>query len=280
MGAVNNKKRLAKLARKKKKRQIKKQRIIKAATHMMAVEHLPIRHCVIHKDLYEDTEETGMGHLMICRSQDEITYHCAMFLIDAGCLGIKDAYRMKLSHDQLTHAYLSLIDVGDEITRPFTRVRPSTAKALIVQAVAYGQSLGFLPHKNYADCMKFFKDVPVDKSVNFVFGDNGQPVYIATPEDSPDFQHDVMATLSKHAGPEGYQTISHTYTNLSDEIFASIQTNPAGWAALFDEEGWDDDEEEEATEHTLEGEVIMVEEEKCAIKNAPKGIAVDEGQVV
>lgn len=160
----------------------------------------------------------------------------SVFLIDTYCLGIKDAFFIK---DFDMESFRSRNAEAD-----MTTVSPEHALKLIFDATAYAKNIGFEPSSETGLCKLIFGNVdPTTCTEEFVFGRNGKPTYINGPNDSPEKQRSILATLEKlgqgnfdfilsDAG--GPQYLSDYALNVDDEL------NDEN----FDEDDFEDDEDD------------------------------------
>ena len=88
--------------------------------------------------------QTGVGMVFLSRKTGARDVALGGFLVDAYCLGVKDAMFRELDEDEMEE----LLD-GAGATAPLTPVDPPYARKLLRDAAAYAQSLGLPPHPDY-----------------------------------------------------------------------------------------------------------------------------------
>jgi hypothetical protein len=142
---------------------------------------------------------SGMGQVVVGRqkaSGDGGFITAGVFLVDAYCLGVKNAFLAKIP----SAGWESALDriFSQEGRKPLS---PACARKLIEGAVAYARSFGFEPHPDYYKASHVLSGIDASEcDTIFTFGENGKPHYIQGPHDSPEFIKRVIASLRKHAG--------------------------------------------------------------------------------
>jgi len=114
----------------------------------------------------------------------------SVFLVDTYCLGIKDAFFIKdFDMESFRSRY---------VEAEMTTVSPEHALKLILDAAAYAKNIGFEPSSETGLCKMIFGNVdPTTCTEEFVFGLHGKPTYTSGPNDSPEKQRSILATLEK-----------------------------------------------------------------------------------
>lgn len=160
----------------------------------------PIFECWEPEHLFSTEHELGIGNVVFSRKTADGQIGVAVFLVDAYCLGIKDA----LFRIDTEKTYRELIE-GIEENGKVNAIHPSCARKLVESAVTWAESIGFSPHKDYNSARKIFGDI--DAAVcprEFEFGKDGKPFYVSGPHDSPAFVRKVMNTLERRVGPGNF----------------------------------------------------------------------------
>lgn len=141
----------------------------------------------------------GIGHALISRELTDGRIAAGVFLVDAYCLGVKDAFLMVQSaiefHDTLEHRFMK---------NDLKTVTPAYAAKLVHGAVAYARDLGFDPHPDYRDASVVLGDIDPDEcDETFTFGKDGKPFYFAGPHDSHGMAQRIATQLHNRCGPDG-----------------------------------------------------------------------------
>ena len=125
------------------------------------------------------------------------------FLVDLGCLGIKDA---------LTNIYRSQSEYQREYrdslmaSQPMEACDLDLAAKVVDEAIKYARSLGFEPHPDVQYALKVLGEAHpenCDEEIP-VGGEDGKPLFIAGPYDDPER---VINVLERNVGPGNYHYI-------------------------------------------------------------------------
>lgn len=182
----------------------------------------PLYECYVADEIFKSDQ--GIGQVIVSRrSGNQVA--AGIFLIDAYCLGVKDAFAF----------FKPLKDFDDILLGSMSRsvhlrkVEPACAKKLILDAIAYARTLGFEPHKDYKLPSKVLRDIDETAcATEFTFGKDGKPFFIAGPHDSPARCKQVIDTLHRRFGAEGYHYL--------------VPLSP--FEEFSDDDDWEDDDEE------------------------------------
>lgn len=157
-----------------------------------AASHWPLYECLISRSWQEPGE---LVQILIARDSPEGGIAAAGVLVDLGCLGVKDA----LSHLFPTHREY------EQFRRTYTSLQPmmktdlDLAAKVIREGIAYADSLGFKPHRDYYDAAPLLSGADPDACGTSVpLGVNGKPFFISGPNDNVPR---IMAQLDKAVGP-------------------------------------------------------------------------------
>ncbi len=170
------------------------QELQRQARKLMMAHRWPIREVVIN----DTWQEAQLASIVVCREREDGQLAAAMFLVDLGCMGVKDTFaNSALNWDH----YTRLRDaVGGEHAGEAIECSPQMAVKIIEEAVAWGQRFGFEPPALFAVSKLLFKGVePGDEAVPV--GHDGMPVFSPGPEDDI---YAIQAKLEGLVGPEGY----------------------------------------------------------------------------
>jgi hypothetical protein len=163
----------------------------------------PIKTCVVSDGLFAD----GIGWVILARTLPSGLVGAGFFLVDIWCLGVKDAF----------FAINTLQKFADQMAasnedQPLVDIDPSVARKLLHDAVAYAGSLGLASSDGFAKAEAIFGDIPL-ATETFAFGKDGKPFYASGPNDSPARIRQILDTLVKRMGDDGFDYVVHVADN-------------------------------------------------------------------
>jgi hypothetical protein len=167
---------------------------------VLRIAHAPIRGCFLTESLFE----VGMGTLVLARGATRHHVALSSFLIDVFCLGIKDVM-FEAVEGEFFEMYIEATDAAS----PMVAVDPGYARKLLRESVAWSQSIGFPPHRDFAAVEPIFGEVSADASdAVFRFGREGKPVYIPGPSESARLIQQRIEQLRKSLGDDGFGLVA------------------------------------------------------------------------
>ena len=179
----------------------------------------------------------GIGSVLIVRRSTSGQRTFAMFLVDAFCLGVKDALGKTCSATQMADILEDL-----RLRDPIEAVEPGVARGYVEAAIAYAQSLGFAPHSDYRKVAPLWGDIEATEiPEKYEFGRNGRPTYIPGPYDDHNRQMQIINTLTNKVGVKSYDFV------VSSASLGSLDYVP---------EQDDDEDQYEHNVSTIDGTVI------------------------
>lgn len=146
-------------------------------------------------------ESMGLAQIVVTRLRDGGVADYANFLVDTFCLGVKDAFAgPEMSESELREELIERLP--EDFRQP---IHPACAKKLIEGAVAYAESLGFSPHRDFRKARKILSGIDAAACPrDFTYGREGRPCYIRGNNDSEERVQRVCAILEARFGAEGY----------------------------------------------------------------------------
>ena len=139
--------------------------------------------------------EVGLGQVVVARFKADGEAEVGVFLVDGKCLGVKDAFYTRLSGAEYESRLLAKLRARGGLEA----LSPACARKLIEGAIAFARSLGLEPHADYGMAQRVLGGIkPEECERSFTFGDNGRPVYIQGPNDSPERAEWVLAQIARH----------------------------------------------------------------------------------
>ena len=164
--------------------------------------HAPLYECWEPMDLF--AHDKGLGTIVITRTTEHHQILIANFLVDVFCLGVKDAF-IRLVREPEYRDFLQQLRTREQLKS----ISPERARKLIEDAEAYALDLGFKAHRDYQKAKKIFGEIDPNACPDeFVFGQNGLPLYIAGPYDNPGTQERIIRTLTESRGPDGFHFVA------------------------------------------------------------------------
>jgi hypothetical protein len=212
-----------KAKQKEKKKELARRRPDDVTSLMRRAASAPILHCCVNEELWTQ----GMANVLVSRELPDGRVAVAMFLVDAYCLGVKNALAkvmVRTRYDSETYGPLAR-------KYKLIKLTPECARKLVEGAVDYAQSLGFAPHEDYRPAKLIFGDIDASAcGEEFTYGKDGKPFFIAGPHDSPGRVRQIMDTLSNHVGTDNY----HFLLPVQPQDFGQLEFDP-------DEIDWDEE---------------------------------------
>ena len=188
----------------------------------------PIYRCYVADEVFD----AGLGYVVVSRRSGE-KVAAGVILVDAYCLGVKDAIPMLKPRDFFD-------DFINNLPMRMKAVEPAYAKKLVEGAIAYARDLGFEPHSDYKLPRKILDEIDASEcSAEFTFGKDGKPFFVSGPYDSAARSKRIIDTLQRRCGPDGYHYLMGLSPN--ERIWNGDEPDDLE----YDEEGDDEDEEEE-----------------------------------
>ncbi|MGH7136314.1 MAG: hypothetical protein ACREHD_11280 [Pirellulales bacterium] len=171
------------LAKQKAKRTDKRRQLARASSTNPAIRFQSAASWPIVETLEpESLWKQGIGNLIIARRAPNGRILMGIFLVDAYCLGVKDA----LWKDATEAEYRAIVAKLAGSSGRQRNISPERFSKLVYCAVDYAQSLGLPPHPDFHTTRHLMDGI--DPSLcedQFEFGKNGKPFYVAGPPDSP-----------------------------------------------------------------------------------------------
>ena len=151
-----------------------------------------------------DPRVMGMGNAILARKTMGGAIVGASFLCDHYCLGVKDC--LSFLQDE---AWYNKLILNTQQHQDLITVEPGYMKKYVLDQVAWAKELGFFPHSDYRFCSGILKGIPVDENAMFHFGkgEEGTPMFINGPSDTPYRITQIMNTLKAYEARTGKKTL-------------------------------------------------------------------------
>ncbi len=216
-----------KLAKQKAKRNARRRELARSSSPNPAVRlkaaHLwPVVASLVPENLWSE----GLGQLVFARRMPDGNLACAVFLVDAFCLGVKNAMWRILSPGE----FKTLRERIEESGGRLELVKPEYFSKLVHLAVDYGQSLGFAPHPDFRAARLLLEGIDPSLSLaEFQFGKDGKPFYIRGPHESISEARSITKRVDALGG--------HYFIPMSElEASAELDTIDAAWQPIDEED--------------------------------------------
>lgn len=163
---------------------------------MTVAAQAPLHECLMGQDMFE----TGMGTVLVSRTMSNGFMGVSCFLLDVFCLGIKNAYFVVESRAEYQWRREQ---IGSH--ERLVAIAPEYARKLVEDTEAYARDLGFAPHPDFQLAQRLLADIDATAChTGFPFGKDGKPFYIVGPHDTPQRMHNILETLTRRCGPQGF----------------------------------------------------------------------------
>ena len=200
--------------------------------------NLPIIECYINKDW----KVAKICSIYILRQHANGNVTFCMYLVDLGCLGVKDtAYKFNTTYEDVEN----LLERSEMGSLVLTKTSYDLVHNIIYASIEYAAEYGINPCKDFTSVTKYFLEEDTDAIPLIKVkcgGKNGKPIYINTGFDSPAREKQILAQLEKTAGKDNYDYIidfdgNDFFDDDDDDEFDDDDED-------FDDEDFDDDDED------------------------------------
>jgi hypothetical protein len=155
----------------------------------------PLHECLIPRAWDREGE---LLQIIVARSAPEGAIGASVFLVDLGCLGVKDAFTRYFP----TARDYELLRRSIRDRQPMVKADLDLVARIIREGVNYAARLGFDPPKDFKDAAILLAGADPDASnARVPLGTDGKPYFVAGPyDDVPK----IMAKLEKAVGLDGF----------------------------------------------------------------------------
>jgi hypothetical protein len=161
----------------------------------------PLLECLVTKSWQEPGE---IVQIVVARRSPSGQVAAGVFLVDLGCLGVKNAFASLLD---------SALEYRQELRSRFAEQQTlvpadlNLVAKIIREGVAYASSLGFKPNRDYRDALLVLGPADPDACATPIpLGDGtGRPLFISGPYDNVP---KIMRQLAKAVGEGNYEFTS------------------------------------------------------------------------
>ncbi|MGI5870318.1 MAG: hypothetical protein ACOX9C_12870 [Kiritimatiellia bacterium] len=151
----------------------------------------------------------GIGPVIVTRRLPDGAIAAGVFLVDAWCCGVKDAF-FKVFDEEGFEDFLEGLSGGVA----YESAAPERAAKLIADAVDYAGRLGLDPHRDYADASLVLHGIDIARCDEaFEFGRNGRPCYNPGPNETDERIEHVLQCLAKNCGAGNFTFVGALYAS-------------------------------------------------------------------
>jgi hypothetical protein len=170
-----------------------------ARTLSGSVGQWPLLECWLTEEWRDTTQIT---QALVARRGPAGQVAIGVFLIDLGCLGVKDAYGRVVDAADYRQRL-----AGMRSRQEMVQADLNLVAKIIREAIAYADSLGFKPHRDYRQAEPILGNADPDACDEEIpRGKDGKPFYISGPYDNVDA---IMAKLERAVGRDGFTYLVH-----------------------------------------------------------------------
>jgi hypothetical protein len=140
------------------------------------------------------------------------------FIVDLACLGVKNASVAAFISDyEFRFEYLDRV----QQTQAFETCSSDLIAKIVRTGIDYARSLGFEPHRDTKDALKFLHDAHPETVLDAIptGGENGRPLFVQGPYDNV---NKIIRTLEKTVGEGNFDFVSKEdiFGDHEDEFYA------------------------------------------------------------
>lgn len=185
-----------KAAKRKQKHASPKPRPAKGRALLRVAGQWPLHECLLTRTWQEPGE---IIQILVARRSPTGQIAVGAFLVDLGCLGVKNAFAILFDSQR---EYKRGLRAEMMASQAMGKADLDLIAKIIREAIAYAGELGFKPHRDYRDAMLVLGDAdPEACDVPIPLGKDGKPFFVAGPYDNVDR---IMSKLTRKLGPDGF----------------------------------------------------------------------------
>ncbi len=201
--AQDPRKRQQKLQKKAAKRKSRQQDLVRAASRLMMPSLRKAGEWPLHEVILNEEwdQPQVLTSIVVARRSPNGYIATGNFLVDRGCLGVKNAFGKILDESE----YRSFVRQLGEHQR-LIRGDIHLAAKIIRDATAYASQFGFRPNRDTPQAMQVLGNVDPDVCTIDIplGGEDGKPLFHSGPYDDVER---IVAKLTKAVGPGGFSVI-------------------------------------------------------------------------
>jgi hypothetical protein len=138
-------------------------------------------------------QNPGLVQVLVVREMRRGPISWCGYLIDTGCLGVKDAIGPRdIEREDLDRLSVEYFKASGG---PPERISIELAQHLVLGAIEFARGLGFEPHQDFYDCSDYLGAFRGPSAIRF--GVKGRPYFVSGPYDNV---RRILATLRRSVG--------------------------------------------------------------------------------
>ena len=157
-----------------------------------------------------DWQEDKLASVLVARSHTNGNITFCFYLVDLGCLGVKDSmYYFNMRVDE----FRDYLDKFEE-KLPAETISYELAHNIIYTGIEFAEEYGFKPCKEYLSTTKYMLEEDTDEVelIEIEVGDeDGNPLYVNNGYESPSRVTQILKQLDRTAGENNYTYIDNLH---------------------------------------------------------------------
>ncbi|HPS83164.1 MAG TPA: hypothetical protein PLA88_02530, partial [Bacteroidales bacterium] len=162
---------------------------------------LPIHECLVN----DEWKQNQLATVFIVRKHVNGHFTIGNFLVDLKCLGVKDTfYWFNISADEYDELRENLFSKQE-----MSVVSYDLAHNIVYAGENFATEIGLKSHPDFYKTTQFILEEDNDniELIDVEVGDDGVPVYVQGPYDTPDRVYEILETLNKTVGNGNYHYV-------------------------------------------------------------------------
>jgi len=173
----------------------------------------PLLECLVSRGWNKTSDGPNLTQIVVARQAPNGKIAAGVFLVDLACLGVKNAFA-KVFPSRAAYQQELISDI--EANQRLDKVDLDITAKIIQEGIAYAKSLGFSPHRDYAQAAPLLAGAKPEASrVKVPLGFKGKPFFVSGPYDNV---RKIMAQLTRTVGVGNFDYLAHI--DGGTEVFA------------------------------------------------------------
>jgi hypothetical protein len=173
---------------------------------------LPVYECLVNLNW----DKTQLANLVVARRHTNGNITAGLYLVDLGCLGVKDTFWFFNIPEDEYRKNLERMLVAELGVK---KIDYLLAHNIVFAGVEFADDYGFKPHKDFTSLTRYIldddnDDIPI---MDIECGIDGMPAIVQGPNDDDKAMKKYIAQLEREAGPGNYMIIGEGGKILNEE---------------------------------------------------------------